>query len=32
METHLARARQAGFREAYPWFQCFNFAAMCAIK
>lgn len=32
METHLARAREAGFSRAYPWFQCFNFAALCAIK
>ena len=32
METHIARARQIGFSQAYPWFQCFNFAAMCAIK
>lgn len=32
MATHLSRARQAGFSQAYPWFQCFNFAALCAIK
>ncbi|MEJ2361631.1 MAG: carboxy-S-adenosyl-L-methionine synthase CmoA [Gammaproteobacteria bacterium] len=32
LEAHLARARQAGFSEAYPWLQCFNFAALCAIK
>lgn len=32
LEAHLARARQAGFSQAYPWFQCFNFAALCAIK
>lgn len=32
LETHLGRARQAGFSEAYPWFQCFNFAALCALK
>lgn len=32
METHIARARQVGFRQAYSWFQCFNFAALCAIK
>lgn len=32
METHLARVREAGFSRAYPWFQCFNFAAICAIK
>lgn len=32
MEAHLARAHNAGFQQAYPWFQCFNFAALCAIK
>lgn len=32
MDTHLARVRKAGFTRAYPWFQCFNFAALCAIK
>ena len=31
-ETHIGRLQQAGFRQAYPWFQCFNFAALCAIK
>jgi tRNA (cmo5U34)-methyltransferase len=32
LETHIGRLQQAGFRQAYPWFQCFNFAALCAIK
>jgi tRNA (cmo5U34)-methyltransferase len=32
LETHLQRLQQAGFSQAYPWFQCFNFAALCAIK
>jgi len=32
LETHLARLQQAGFEHAYPWFQCFNFAAVCAVK
>jgi tRNA (cmo5U34)-methyltransferase len=32
LETHLDRLQQAGFSQAYPWFQCFNFAALCAIK
>jgi tRNA (cmo5U34)-methyltransferase len=32
VEIHLDRLRQAGFAQAYPWFQCFNFAALCAIK
>lgn len=30
--THIGRLQQAGFSQAYPWFQCFNFAALCAIK
>lgn len=32
LEAHLDRLRQAGFARAYPWFQCFNFAALCAMK
>jgi len=32
LEVHLERARRAGFSQAHPWFQCFNFAALCAIK
>jgi tRNA (cmo5U34)-methyltransferase len=32
LETQLARTRQAGFSQAHAWFQCFNFAALCAIK
>ena len=32
LQTHLDRLHQAGFTAAYPWFQCFNFAALCAIK
>lgn len=32
MESHLVRVRKAGFSQAFPWFQCFNFAALCAIK
>jgi len=31
-QTHIARLRDAGFREVYPWFQCFNFVSMVAIK
>lgn len=29
---HLARLQSAGFGEAYTWFQCFNFASICAIR
>lgn len=32
LEEHVERLRQAGFRRVFPWFQCFNFAALCAIK
>lgn len=32
LEAHLDRLHQAGFQQAFPWFQCFNFAALCAIK
>ena len=30
--THLSRLQQAGFSQAYPWFQCFNFASIIASK
>lgn len=32
LEVNLQRLQQAGFSRGYPWFQCFNFAALCAIK
>jgi tRNA (cmo5U34)-methyltransferase len=32
METHLERLKQAGFGEAWRWFQCFNFASIAAIR
>jgi len=32
LQEHGARLRQAGFSQVFPWFQCFNFAALCAIK
>jgi len=32
LEAHHARLHQAGFHQVFPWFQCFNFAALCAIK
>jgi tRNA (cmo5U34)-methyltransferase len=28
--AHLQRLQEAGFREAYPWFQCFNFVSILA--
>jgi tRNA (cmo5U34)-methyltransferase len=32
LDTHLGRLRAAGFSQAYPWFQCFNFASLIAYK
>jgi len=32
LETHLRRLRGAGFGTVAPWFQCFNFASLLAIK
>ena len=31
-EQHQQRLKEAGFDEAYQWFQSFNFASMVAIK
>lgn len=31
-ETHQQRFQQAGFAHSAIWFQCFNFAAMMAVK
>ncbi len=30
IETHRERLRQAGFHQADPWFQCFNFVSIVA--
>jgi len=30
--THQQRLQQAGFAAIHTWFQCFNFAGICAIK
>ncbi len=32
LATHEQRFRQTGFSQVYKWFQCFNFAGLCAIK
>lgn len=32
LQTHLQRLRQAGFSHAAPWYQCFNFASIIALK
>jgi len=31
-KTHLKRLKQAGFRQVYVWFQCFNFISVVALK
>lgn len=31
-DAHVQRLRQAGFREVHPWFQCFNFLSLLAVK
>lgn len=32
LERHLDRLREAGFSQAFVWFQCFNFSSIIAIK
>ncbi len=32
VEAHKTRLRQAGFRHAEVWFQCFNFGSLVALK
>ncbi|MFN9719474.1 MAG: carboxy-S-adenosyl-L-methionine synthase CmoA [Planctomycetota bacterium] len=32
LEAHCDRLRRAGFTTVAPWFQCFNFASILAIK
>ena len=32
MEQHVDRLKQIGFRTVAPWFQCFNFASILAVK
>ncbi|WP_068546610.1 carboxy-S-adenosyl-L-methionine synthase CmoA [Thalassotalea crassostreae] len=32
LSTHIERLTQAGFNHATPWFQCFNFFSLIAIK
>lgn len=31
-EVHIQRLKDTGFKQVYPWFQCFNFASFIAIK
>ena len=32
LDTHIQRLRACGFQPASPWFQCFNFCSLVAIK
>lgn len=32
LDTHIQRLRACGFQSASPWFQCFNFCSLVAIK
>lgn len=32
LDAHQQRLTQAGFTQAFPWFQCFNFVSMLAVK
>lgn len=32
LHTHVARLRQAGFTTIAPWFQCFNFVSILAVR
>lgn len=32
LQTHVERLKCAGFRTVSPWFQCFNFASILAVK
>lgn len=32
LEEHIHRLRACGFKSASPWFQCFNFCSLVAIK
>ena len=32
LDTHIQRLNSCGFESASPWFQCFNFCSLVAIK
>ena len=32
LDAHIQRLRACGFQSASPWFQCFNFCSLVAIK
>jgi tRNA (cmo5U34)-methyltransferase len=32
LDNHIQRLRTCGFQSASPWFQCFNFCSLVAVK
>ena len=32
LDTHIERLQHCGFKSASPWFQCYNFGSLVAIK
>jgi tRNA (cmo5U34)-methyltransferase len=32
LDTHIARLHEAGFTHVAPWFQCFNFMSLLAVR
>lgn len=32
LQNHCQRLRDVGFKQVVPWFQCFNFASILAVK
>ena len=32
LSTHIQRLKDCGFKSASPWFQCYNFGSLIAIK
>jgi len=32
LETHISRLKHAGFHTVAPWFQCFNFVSILAVR
>ena len=32
LDAHIQRIKACGFNSASPWFQCFNFASLVAVK
>jgi len=32
LDTHITRLHEAGFTQVVPWFQCFNFVSLLAVR